>query len=156
MIPNNSMGNWFASVKNTADQAMIAKSKEQQRKRTVAKLISATNRSLNCWVSNMVSSSNTFDYSSKLLNLTFVCDTLRESISSCTEYFVAGNSILCGSHSRSDVSTLFLLAFGYHCLIGCNSYTCNQSLIEFLGIKYGVLLKYCRLLLQITEPHICL
>ena len=33
-----------ASVRITADQAMIAESKEEQRKRTVAKLISATNK----------------------------------------------------------------------------------------------------------------
>ena len=33
-----------ASVRITADQAMIAKSKEEQQKRTVAKLISATNK----------------------------------------------------------------------------------------------------------------
>ena len=33
-----------ASVQITADQAMIAESKEEQQKRTVAKLISATNK----------------------------------------------------------------------------------------------------------------
>ena len=43
----------------------------------------ATNHSLNSWVSNMVSSSNTVICSSKVLNVTFVCDTLRDPISSC-------------------------------------------------------------------------
>ena len=36
-----------SSVRITADQAMIAESKEEQRKRTVAKLISATNKNPN-------------------------------------------------------------------------------------------------------------
>ena len=65
-----------------------------------------TNWSLNCWVLNMVSSSNTFICPSKVLNVKCFCDTLRDSTSSCTEYFVAGKSILCGSHSRGYASTI--------------------------------------------------
>ena len=46
MIPNNSM-RLVSSVQITADQEMIAEIKEEQRKRTLANLISATNKKPN-------------------------------------------------------------------------------------------------------------